>query len=394
MNEPRRLALVTRRFWPLVGGAETVMGRLAAGLAESGCDVTLLTARWERDWPTELDHRGFRVQRLPQPALRFFGTWRYMQALGRWLRGHETQLDLVYVSMLKHDAHAALGALSNSRVPVVLRAEGSGLTGDVHWQLEDRFGPRIRRRCQKAAAFVAPSPAILRELVAAGYPRERLHYIANGVRVPTQPVDATRRGAARASLAAADPRLRLVPDARLAVFTGRLHAGKGLVELLDAWRLIANQRPQATLWLVGEGPLHDDLRARIEALGLGEQVVLAGAFDDVADVLASADVYFLPSREEGMSVALLEAMALGLPVIASDIPGNRQIVEHEQQGLLVPLDEPAAWAAVVTRVWDDATLGRGLALSARQRTIEEFSLELMIDEHLALFERLWSARSR
>ena len=107
---PMRLVLITRRFWPLVGGAEGVMANLAAEFASRGMEVTLLTAQWHPDWPVRVRYRGASVVRLSNPSLRGWGTFRYMRALERWLRHRAGQYDLVYVSMLKHDAYAALGA--------------------------------------------------------------------------------------------------------------------------------------------------------------------------------------------------------------------------------------------------------------------------------------------
>ena len=83
-----RVVLVTRRYWPLVGGAERVMSNLAGSLAEAGSAVTLLTARWDRTWPAEVIHGGVHVVRIEQPALRGWGTLRYMQRLARWLVEH------------------------------------------------------------------------------------------------------------------------------------------------------------------------------------------------------------------------------------------------------------------------------------------------------------------
>lgn len=394
MSRPLRLVLVSRRFWPLTGGAEAVMSNLAAGLAAAGCDVRLLTARWEHSWPSAARHRGVEVVRLPQPKLRVWGTLRYMAALASWLRAQRATFDLVYVSMLKHDAYVAVGAGRRLGFPVALRAEGAGLTGDIHWQLGDRFGTRIARRCREAQALVAPSAAILRELVAAGYPRERLHFIANGVSVPAAPVDATRRAAARARLAQAEPGGALPPDARLVVFVGRLHEGKGLLGLLDAFRRVVDRDRRAVLWLVGEGPQREALHGRVADLGLAAHVLLTGAVDDVEPLLAAADLFVLPSREEGMSVALLEAMAAGLPVVASEIPGNQALVEPEQDGWLAPVDDPAAWAEAILLGLDAPDEARRRALAARQRVIEEFSLELMVEEHRSLFQSLVDARGR
>lgn len=386
----RRLVLVTRRFWPLVGGAERIMASLATELASRDLDVTLLTAQWQTQWPAELHYRGVSVIRLPNPPQRFWGTLAYMRALTRWLRENPDHYDLVYVSMLKHDAYAALRAVGE-RVPVVLRAEGAGHSGDCRWQQSANFGRWIRRRCQKAEALVAPSRAIEAELVAAGYPRQRVHFVPNGVPL-APPGDATQKAEARAALAAASPLLQLAPAAPLAVYTGRLDQAKGLDTLLDAWELVAPRLPKARLWLAGEGPYRKALEEQIETRGLLGRVVLAGVFDTVDELLAAADLFVLPSREEGMSLALLEALAAGVPVVASDIPGNRQLIAHGQQGLLVPLDDATALASTLLQILKDPLWAAGLAAAGRALVEQQFSLATMADAHLALFDDLLRSR--
>ena len=388
---PLRVVLVTRRFWPLVGGAERVMANLATALVDAGASVTLLTARWEGNWPSEVIHRGVRVLRLEQPALRGWGTLRYMQRLARWLRDQRHEFDLVYASMLKHDAYAALGASQRGDFPVVLRAEGAGATGDVAWQREGRCGRRIAARCRTASAIVAPSQAIGQELLAAGYPSSRVELIPNAVPIgPPRGEDARRE--ARVSLAEAHPLLSLTADAPLAVYTGRLHAAKGLSDLIAAWRQIETSWPTARLWIVGEGPERRALAEQIEDQQLGGRVVLCGAFDSIDDFLAAADCFVLPSHEEGMSLALLEAMAAGLPVVASDIEGNRQLVRHEREGLLVPAGDVAALASALGRLLVDRLWAAEFGNSARRRVADEFSLAAWTARHLELFERALAGR--
>jgi glycosyltransferase involved in cell wall biosynthesis len=392
VNKPR-VVLITRRFWPLVGGAEIVMARLAAELHERGLSTTLLTARWQTDWPLEIEHHGVRVVRLPNPRGRFWGTVRYMRAVAGWLRAHRRSFDLVYVSMLKHDAYAAAGEGRRGRFPVVLRAEGAGLSGDCHWQLDANCGLRIKRGCLSADAFIAPSPAIERELIAAGYPRPRIHYIANGVAVPA-PRDAQTKAQARAALAEIDPALWLDPSAPLAVYTGRLHDRKGLIHLVAAWPAVLERRPDARLWLVGDGSYRRQLIDLIGDLGLAGRVHLTGAFDDVEDVLLAADAFVLPSLEEGMSVALLEAMARGLPVVATNIPANAVLIENGRHGRLVPKEDAGALAAAVLELWDDPQRAARWGEQAQQRVGAEFSLDKMVNDHLVLFERLLSSAAR
>ncbi len=381
-----RVVLVTRRFWPLVGGAEIMAARLAGALHARGAATTILTARWQADWPAEIDRHGVRVIRLPNPATRVWGTWRYMQAVGRWLRQHRSAFDLAYVSMLKHDAYAAIAAARGS-FPVVVRAEGAGLTGDCHWQLEATCGLRIKRRCQRADALVAPSPAIERELIVAGYSRQRIHYIPNGVVMP-EPRDAANRAEARADLAEADPSLAIGNDAPLAVYTGRLHAMKGLDDLIRAWPRVLKELPSARLWLVGDGPHRAELNDLIGRLGLWGFVYLAGPFDDVEEFLRAADLFALPSLEEGMSLAVLEAMAMGLPVIASAIPANEVIVADGVTGRLAPPRDADRLAALIVELFRDRRQAERLGKEARRQVSEKYSLENMVESHLRLFEGL------
>lgn len=384
-----RLVFVTRQYWPLVGGAQVVMGDVARELHRRGAEVTILTAKWQPEWPDSLDDRGVRIIRLPQPRLRFWGTLRYMRALKAWLRQRHEAYDLVYVSMLKHDAFAALAARGDDGPAIVLRPELAGPLGDVCWQAKANFGRVIRRRCRTADALVALAPWVRDELVAAGYPREHIHEIPNGVRVQP-PTSAVERIAARRDLAAAHTPLAIADDAPLAVYTGRLHESKRLIDLITAWQAC---REDAVLWLVGDGPERQRLARRILALELQGRVVLAGRFDNVGDFLAAADLFVLPSREELMSIALLEAMAAGLPIVASDIPANRNLIAHEAHGLLVPVANPAALAAAVERLFANRSFANQLGAAARRRVIEKYSIETVAERHEQLFRQIIDRRT-
>lgn len=381
-----RLALVTRRFWPLVGGAEMAMANLAAEFRRQGHSVRILTGRWEKHWPREMVHREVPVTRLPHPRLRGWGTLRYMVALTSWLKREKDNLDAVLVSMLKHDAYCAVEALQDTGVPVLLRGEGGGIGGDCAWHESARFGLRIRRRCQAASAFIAPSDAIAQELREAGFAAERIARIDNGVPIPP-PQSPGRREAARAALGEANHDLRQEPKAPLAVYTGRLHSDKGLLDLVNAWRPIAERWPAARLWLVGEGPQREELFRRISDLDLRYRICLPGAFDDTEEILEAADMFILPSYSEGMSLSLLEAMAAGLPVIASDIAGNRALVTHEASGLLFPPRDVRGLTAAITRLFEQPALRISLGSRARQEVEEKYSLARMGREHLELIQR-------
>lgn len=381
-----RLVCVIRRFWPLVGGAERFMGDFAVEAHRQGRHTTVVTAQWENSWPRFFHYREIPVYRLRQIKLRFLGTFLYMMALRQWLRRQLQHCDLVFVSMLKHDAVATLWALEKRR-PVVLIANGSGATGDCAWQKEALFGGWIRRVCARADAIIAPSREIQQELLASGYPRKRVFYLPHGVAIPPQP-DSDARRQARENLGASHPRLRLRPDDLLAVYTGRLHPAKGLYELVDAWRQVVDRFPNLRLWLVGEGPIADELQQKIVARQLQHAVLLAGRFDDVSEILRAADLFVFPSHQEGMSLALMEAMAHGLPIVATDIPGNRELVKGDESALLVPVQAPQALATAVTRLIEHPEFAQRLGQAARTAAIRDHSLEDCVKKHLELFDEL------
>ena len=133
-----------------------------------------------------------------------------------------------------------------------------------------------------------------------------------------------------------------------------------------------------------EGELDDE----IKAAGLTGRVVLAGAFDAVDEILQAADLFVLPSREEGLSLALLEALAAGLPVVASDIPGNRLVIEDGQEGLLFPPGAAGVLASAIEVLLSEPNRAAALAAAGRARVSREFSLGKMVAEHLALFHSL------
>jgi glycosyltransferase involved in cell wall biosynthesis len=385
-----KLALVTRRFPPLIGGAEKVFRYLAEGLAHEGAEVAVVTSQAPGlDLPRFEDvsiapHRkgknGGRltIERLGTSRLRFLGTWIYMRNLVRWFA--RNRVDLIYVSMLKHDAYEAVEAGRRLGIPVVLRPEGAGSTGDIAWQSWGRFGRRIASRCREADAFVSISRAIAEELKGAGYPSDRIHSLPNGVPVP-------------------EPAWQRRPDWRASprgVFVGRLAPEKGLDTLIDAWPIVRRSIPDARLTLVGEGPERSALEARATAAGLavgpGQAVEFRGALGDVATALRESDLFLLPSREEGMSIALLEAMAIGIPLVASSIPGNRRLVSDFKHGRLVEPGDRDALANVIIDQWSHFDRAFHMSRAARSRVQQEFSIEAVARKHLDLFRGLIEAK--
>jgi len=388
---PLRLVFVTPRFWPLADDPERALANLAAELVARGCRVTVLTAAWDPSWSTRITFRGVPVVRLPHPPRGGRQTFRYVRSVSRWLQSNRGRYDLVYVSTLRHEAYAAVRTLrchaATRGVPVVLRPSTAGRFGDCLWQIDARCGRRIKRECMKAAAWVGSSRAIERELQAAGYPRTAIHLLPDGVRA-APPRDPAAMAAARAALIQANATLEMPAGTPMAVCIAPLRRDTALRHLISAWHTVVARWPNARLWLAGEGPDRRVLSHQIEALNLTGRVVLVGVFDELDVLLDAADLFVLPSLQGGTSLALLEAMAAGVPIVAGDVQGNRDAITDGRHGLLVPPGNVDALAATIVRLLQRPDLAAQLGVAARERAAAEFSLAKMANGHLTLFQSL------
>ncbi len=178
---------------------------------------------------------------------------------------------------------------------------------------------------------------------------------------------------------------------------GRMQTVKNPLGLVDAFVHLLASVPDARrvlrLVMLGDGALMNEVRHRLDDEGASEVAWLPGARDDVPDLLKAFDVFALPSLNEGISNTILEAMATGLPVVATDVGGNPELVVDGETGALVAADDPEALAGAIGRYTADAALREAHGAAARRRIETSFSLEAMVTTYLSLYERLLSAKT-
>ncbi len=180
--------------------------------------------------------------------------------------------------------------------------------------------------------------------------------------------------------------LGVASDEALVVCVARLVECKGQRVLLDALSRLVRAGTRAKLLLVGDGEERLRLEQRSRDLGLTDHVIFLGNRADVADVLAVADAFVLPSLSEATSLALLEAMASGLPIVATSVPGNAAVIEHGVTGLLVPPGDDLLLAQAITLLLQDPERARELGEQAKRTAQERYDIPQSIDE----LEALWS----
>lgn len=298
---------------------------------------------------------------LPLRLARLFRSWR---------------VDIVHTRNAESFFYGFLAA-QIARVPITVHSEHGRTFPERRLR---GFAQRVLLR--GADAVFAVSQQLRADLVREiGVDGNRLEVLYNGVDTTTfQP-------AVSVADTANDRRPLLIGS------VGRLAAVKNYSLLLNALRRLPPEF-QCRLLLVGDGPERASLTGLAADLGLRDRVEFAGHRDDIARLLRAMDVFVLPSSSEGMSNTLLEAMATGVPVLASDVGGNREIIESERSGLLFPSGDADAAGAQLMRLLASAELRRSLGRAGAARVRETFSMEAMLQRYASLYRRLWREKRR
>ncbi|MDY0056567.1 MAG: glycosyltransferase family 4 protein [Methyloversatilis sp.] len=383
---PLRVLMYSTYFPPEFSGAAQQALMLARQLRRIGHHVEFVTVRW-RDLPEHDTVDGFPVTRLHA---------------GRGAKHRELRLWAnlcAYVLRRRHDfdvLHSHGAYYTNAIVGPLARAAGlksivkASLANDDLHDIGRTLSGRLHRALlRQVDACVAISRDLVREFNDCGLPAERIHYLPNGVDTALfHPADASDRQALRAELG-------LPADVPVALYAGVMDARKNIEWLATQWVQQDAFGTGALLVAVGPQSREDpngELIARLNALGARapQRFMLRPRSADMERYLRAADLLVLPSHREGLPNVVLEAMASGLPCVAADVSGTRDLVQHGRTGYTYSPDDPHALALAVCSGLSPA--GRALGENGRRIAEEQFSLHAVAQGYSRLYDRLLGAR--
>ncbi|GIW02207.1 glycosyltransferase [Roseiflexus sp.] len=381
---PIGVAMILHDFYPSIGGAQTHTLALSRALRARGIDAIAVT----RPYPGTLAYeevQGIPTYRVGMHGGRVLAGVSYLAAGLALLIRERNRYQILHCHQMISPMTLALMARALPEKRLVINPHGRGPRGDVAklTRLRPITGKlRVAAALRWGDAFVAISRDIHDELCAMGVQKERIWDIANGVDVerfaPASPNERT------------ELRRRLgLPDGRLVVFVGRLTVAKALDVLLNAWAQRDTTLADARLIIVGDGELRNDLMRQARDLGVEQSVMFAGATNDTAAYLRACDAFVLSSRTEGMPVALLEAMACGLPCVATRVGGSIEIIEDGVNGRLVMPEDVGALARAVAQALATPEWG----VHARRHIQERYAIDTVAQRYVALYESLVNGRS-
>ena len=375
LSAPRRRRIVHVVYSFSVGGLENVIVQLINRLPADQFEHVVLSLTTISDFKDRITQPGVRFIELNKPPGHAVPLYPRIYRLLR-----ELMPDVVHTCNLAALEITPLAWLA--RVPLRIHAEHG-------WDAHDPQGknPRYQRLRKLYKPFVSHYVAVSKDLDeylarAVGVAASRRSLIANGVNTE---VFAPNEGDALAV-----PGCPFVPGQHWLVGTvGRLQTVKNQPLLARAFVRLLQDHPEmaerARLVIVGEGSLRGEIESTLAAAGLRAHAWLPGARNDVADVLRMLGVFVLPSQAEGTSCTLQEAMASGLPVVATAVGGTPELVEEGVTGHLVPSDDEAALATAIYCVLSDEISAKRFALTARARAVSQFGLDAMVRAYTSLF---------
>jgi L-malate glycosyltransferase len=360
-----------------IGGTERQVANLALGIDSSHFDLHLACLWEDGELLAELESL-----RVPRPEFRI-GSLYSLKTLWQGIRlAHYVRRNLIQI------VHS-YGFYPNVFTVPAARLAGASIvvasirdTGDWLTPMQRRLQKLV---CRFADCVLVNAEAIRQNLLEQGYDASNIVVIRNGITLSKF----VRKGPS----AVLRRELGLPLSARLVAVFSRLNRFKGVEYFLDAAAVLARKFPDVCFLVVGDGGNKKELEEYAQSQGLGQRIVFTGFRGDVPDLLSEVAISVLPSLSEGTSNTLLESMAAGVPVIATRVGGNPEVIEDGVSGLLVPVRDSAALAAAACRLLEDESLASALGQAGMRRVSELFSLEGSVHETEHLYQRLVEAKA-
>jgi glycosyltransferase involved in cell wall biosynthesis len=349
-------------------GAEKQFSLLATRLPRDEFDVHAVTLTRSGPYESVLRDAGVRLSNLKK-RMRVdpVALWRLKSLLDA------EQPDILHSWIFAANAYGRLVTGRGPRPKVVVseRCVDSWKSG---WQLW-----LDRKQIGRTTRLVGNSASVAEFYKGLGVPSGKITVIPNGIEIPDAPPPDRDRLLGE---------LQIPAGSRVIGFVGRLARQKRVKDLIWAMQLLQQLTDRVYLLLVGEGPERNDLIALARHVGCEHLIRFAGYREDAAKLIALCQVFWLGSEFEGMSNSVMEAMAAGVPVVATDIPPNRELVVDGETGFLVRVGDSVGMAQFTDRILADPSLGQRLGAAGRERMRSQFSIERMVAAHADLYREV------
>jgi glycosyltransferase involved in cell wall biosynthesis len=358
--------------FPGLGGAEAQALKLAISLRKRGAFVEFVTPRILSTQSIEETFHGFTIRRIDYPHIRFVGSLVLMAYFARYLRQNAHRFDAVHVHITHLMAATAGYVRKSTDLTVITKISGFyEFEGGVLDQ-KKRFKPLnmlLRKGLQKVDFVQTISEETRKKLLEADFRSDQIKFVPNGIDTGEAPA--------------------IIADSAMTTigYCGRLREVKGVHILLDAFAKVLQKRPNANIRLLiaGSGSSSEELLDQANTLGITNDIEWLGLIENTQSYFRSIDIYIQPSFAEGLPNSVMEAMVEQQPVIASDIGGNNDLVEHEISGLRFTPGDAENLSIQIVRLLDDKQLKNSIAVGGRHVMEQRYDIERVVTKLAELY---------
>ena len=372
------ILFTSRYFYPFVGGTEKQALSLASSLVKKGVNVKIITSRFEKKWAKHEIMDEVEVIRLFSPRIKVLGAFVFLFCLAVYLIKYRKKFSLIHTFQIGYTSSLSILLANLLRKPSVIKLACSGWGGDIQRARKTLYGKIFLFMAKKASSVITLSSTIEGELIEEKIDPSKTKLIHNGV-----DLERFKKIEGKSQL-----RKKLeIPDKKSIIYTGRLVYQKGIDVLICSFSKL-NGETGCQLIIIGDGPERQNIVRLIDHYQLSKSVILIDEVDGVDSYLNVADVFVLPSRFEGLSNSLLEAMACGLPVISTRVGGSVGVINEGINGLLVDVDNKEQLSQTISKVLNNFSLATSLGESARKTIEANYDLNKVTDTYLELYKEL------
>lgn len=373
-----KLLLVTRRYPPFGGGAENQLHRLAEALAFNGHQVSVLTGKHQKKLSSFNRENGVRVYRLPDYSIRFLGSAIFLISLTLKMFYLAQRYDFVITSMINETSTVAV---LNSKIlgkKICLYPSAVGVVGNIRWAGSHWCGFIYKWVAKRVDTFACQSKDFFPELISLGINKNVMNVIPNTI--------------SRDFLAIGEKRTlseETLSPAQI-LWCGRLAEEKDPIAVLAVGKILQQKSINALIDIAGgSGTLFNSLQDKLEHTPrLNKIVRLHENPKNVLPFFLSADIFLLTSREDAMPLVIIEAMASGIPIVATNVGGLPQMIENEVNGLLVPAGDAEKMAEAIIKLINSPSLRETLVTNGRDYIMKHHHPDQIAKQYELIFTGL------
>ena len=371
------ICMIAREFPPVSGGIGYYVYNLSKGLIKKGHKVTVITRGSTRRFEKAV------IEDIDVFKATFFPLYPFHMALhglfvNSLVKSLGPEFSLIHL-------HSPLTPSIKTALPIVTTVHTAMRIDSRYHEVVDPYSLAEKVQSMYFSPFVESQLLRLSDIVTAVSPSVASEL--NGYGIDSRKIAVMWNGVDEKIFSPIRSKEKLE---KYVLYTGVLRARKGLFDLIQCVILVKKIIPDIKFVICGTGPLLQKLTEQVRSVGLEKQVIFLGRVDrkKLIQIYQNATIQVVPSIYEGLPTVLLEAMACGLPVVATNIGGNRDIISSNVNGLLVPPRSPEEMAQMIIMLWNDESLRKKIGDSARETILKKYTWDIIVNDFVNVYEGL------